>query len=255
MIEQYWEQGKYLTTDDLVSYRNVWKRKQKSLNKISGQYGTSGRVKKSPMNVSVFKMSWQAFFQRTKNDSEHTLKGRLKVLNTAKNLFESYIHFKNMDIDTRRGIAGFGPEEEVHWHWFGSTTAAGNFKHAVIENDEHISLALDQIPLQGDVTENHYLAYVKEFEHIKGGGVATATRLLALKRPDYFICLNNQNKNGLCTAFEIPKHVTLSNYWEVVIERIIDSVWWSSKEPTNVTELAVWKYRAAFLDVLFYVPS
>lgn len=254
-MEQYWEQGRYLSESELTSYRNVWKRKQKLLNRVSGQYGSSGPVKKSPMDVDIFKMSWQNFFKQTEEDPEHSLEGRLDVLNAAKNLFESYAHFKDMDVNDRREIAGFGPQKEINWHWFGSTTTAGKFKHEVLENNKHLSLALDQIPLHGDITENHYRECQKEFSQVKGVGIGSATRLLAMKRPDYFICLNSKNKEALCSAFDISKNIKLSNYWKVIIERIVDCVWWSSEQPTNDKELAVWKGRAAFLDSLYYDPS
>jgi len=257
LFNQFWGQGTYLKTDELISYRNLWKRKQKLLNRVSGKYGSSKKVKKSPLDVDIFKLSWQDFFTQVKHDKEHSLQGRLDVLDAAKKLFELHSHFQEMDVSDRRDIAGFGPEEKIHWHWFGSTSGAGKFTHAIRQNNEHISLALDQIPFHGDITVNHFRRFVNEISQIKGGGIGigTASRLLSMKRPDYFLCLNSKNIDNFCSKFSISKNINLSNYWEVVVERIVDCVWWSSPKPINNVELAVWKYRAAFLDALFYDPS
>jgi len=255
VLEKYWERGVYLKNKELISYRDLWKRKQKPLNLVSGQYGGSKKVKRSPLDVDIFKMSWKDFFHEVKDDQEHSLLGRIEVLNAAKNLFESHKHFNDMNVEDKRGIAGFGPEEEIHWHWFGSTVPAGNFKQAINNENQYISMALDKIPLHGDVTKNHYRAFVNEFSEVDGGGIATATRLLSMKRPDYFLCLNSKNKDNLCTKFAIPKNIDLLDYWDVVIERVIDCVWWASEKPTDQLEVAVWNYRVAFLDALFYDPS
>lgn len=86
--------------------------------------------------------------------------------------------------------------------------------------------------MQGcEVTQPEFDRYVAilrtAFDNV---GVATATRLLAFKRPDYFVCLDSKNRDKLCEAFEIPKSVDLDDYWEKIVERITDSNWGNSPE-------------------------
>jgi len=210
------------------------------------------------MDIEIFKITWQEFFQRVQNDQHHSLHGRVKVLEAARDLFHSQSHFKDMTVEARKGIAGFGGDEEIDWLWFGSMKPAGYFKQAVNQNNDHISLALDQIPLEGSLSSKQYRGFADLFQKAfesGGAGIATATRLLAMKRPDYFVCLDSKNKDRLCKAFGIPKSIRFDNYWDLIVERIIDSVWWCSEEPTDPVEVAVWNGRVAFLDSLFYDPS
>ena len=87
------------------------------------------------------------------------------------------------------------------------------------------------------------------------GALATATRLLAMKRPDYFVCVDSKNRKGLCHAFLVPTSVTLDDYWESFCMRIQQAAWWLVPEPKGTLERSVWRGRAAFLDALFYEPE
>ena len=70
----------------------------------------------------------------------------------------------------------------------------------------------------------------------------------------YFICLDSKNKDKLCEAFKIPKNVGLDDYWALVVARLMDSNWWNAPEPHDPHQKRIWHGRAAFLDVMIYVP-
>ena len=138
---------------------------------------------------------------------------------------------------------------------------AGVFKNLVNETPARLSGALDEIPLEGPVQRDHYEAFISRYKAAfpkKNGqpirhGLATATRLLAMKRPDYFVCLDKANKVGLSQAFGITiKHQDYDAYWDSIIERISESKWWNSRRPGTKLARQVWDGRAAFLDAIFY---
>lgn len=137
-------------------------------------------------------------------------------------------------------------------------SGAGYFYHEVNDNNPHLSAALDEIPLTGPISREHYEAYIAEFvQAFPNGrdGVGTASRLLAMKRPDYFVCLNSKNQKELCKDFEIKQTgMDYERYWEEIIERIIDSAWWNEPRPKNALAGSVWDFRAAMSDAFFYAP-
>ncbi len=124
-------------------------------------------------------------------------------------------------------------------------------------NSSGLSRALDAIPMRGDVRRDEYLRFVDRYlgayPEKKWHGLATATRLLAMKRPDYFVCIDSKNRNGLCKAFGIKLgHHDYERYWDSVIERILISDWWLSPCPKSNPQRAIWDGRSAFLDSLYY---
>ena len=134
----------------------------------------------------------------------------------------------------------------------------GLFKEQINLNNPNISSALDKIPLHTTVTEEDYLNFIDSFKLSftdDQNRLATATRLLAMKRPDYFICLDSKNKKQFCSDFGLrAQDITLENYWDDVVSKILSCLWWSDEptESARSTEIKIWQSRVAFLDALYY---
>ena len=123
------------------------------------------------------------------------------------------------------------------------------------ENNNFISEALDLIPLEGKIYKSDYNNFVSLFQKAfpdGGSGIAIGSRLLTMKRPDYFVCLDKQNRPKLCEEFGIAQNISFDDYWDEIIERILNSVWWSSERPDDPIEIQAWQGRSAMLDAIFY---
>lgn len=82
--------------------------------------------------------------------------------------------------------------------------------------------------------------------------LASATRLLAMKRPDVFICINNRNNEGLSKMLGMTKpQINLENYWECVVKPFISSEWEAQGKNSTIGQ-EYYPFRIALLDALFY---
>jgi HKD family nuclease len=263
-INSLWDFASVISEEFVRKYEALWKIKSRYLKKLAGDFGTAKHSKKDKFkdtflesDISTFE--WDDYFARVVADDEHNLEGRIIVLESIKEYFSKYGQFQAMPQLLRKRIAGLVSDEGIEWKWFGSMIGSGRFKNRVNENDEFLSLALDCIPLTGAVHQENYKDFISLYMKAFGGEgnyLGTATRLLAMKRPDYFICLDSANKDNFCKDFSIPKTQTnLDNYWDEVVERIKECVWWNSLPPDDPVQKSVWSARAAFLDALYYVPK
>jgi len=266
-FSDYWAKGRTLTDDEVDAYEAMWRRHAPERHSLAGIFGP-GRNDGGASAVSsgtLFK-TWDAYLNEVLGESHHTAEGRLAVLREARGFFERWGSFGAMPTLERKRVAGTIVENPVpiNWLWFGSMLAAGNFKNIVEQHPEGLSAALDAIPLDGEVTRSHYEEYLRRFRAAfdihggHGGGdaaIATGTRLLAMKRPDYFVCVDSKNQLELCRAFRVKRTIGLSEYWDSLCERIYQSAWWSAPEPEDATGSAVWRGRTALLDALFYDPT
>lgn len=253
IIENSWEIGNYFSEEELEQYKIAWKNKQR----LSGKYGR-GRSGRPINRVEIMNTSWDGYVGRLRaEDARDTLYQRLALLGRANELFRQYVKFSSMSDVDRKRIAGFWERQPdgINWLFFGSMKGKGTFKNRINNNDQYISLALDKIPLEGEVTKKHYENYIREFRNVfpEGNWIATSSRLLAIKRPDVFICFCNKNKRLLCREFGIRQYeMTYERYWDEIIERIKDSDWWNSHQPEDETEKKMWTGRAALLDAIYY---
>jgi len=134
-------------------------------------------------------------------------------------------------------------------------------KNRVKENDSFLARAIDQIPHKGEVTRMHYEGFCEDYLHafrqsIKKGKYASASRILALKRPDVFLCVNAHNIRKAAKLMNFKKsNLNIENYWDWIVEVIGDSDWYNVSKPASPHfESELWEGRAAMLDTFLYSP-
>lgn len=265
-VEKAWRTAKKIDEDFLFAYGRQYdinRAKRKALERFHPiKMPRGGTSIPSPLQLP-----WSEFKEKVIKDLHHNdLSTRLMVLEGAAAIFAKKPHFADLDRDDRRAIAGtFGREEEkrsdIPWAWFGTMFPQGDFKNLVNDSPGGLSKALDCIPAEGEVSENDYNLFTKLFrkafegkEH--KGGVATASRLLCMKRPDVFVGVNNANRKGLCGAFEVAfSTLSLDNYWDRIVVPTQLSPWWQQDRPRGMLAGRIWDNRAALLDCLYYDPA
>jgi hypothetical protein len=214
---------------------------------------------RSGQTFDLVSLSWPDFFARVRAEQHPPgrplMQERLHVIQAIRQFFARRAHFRDIDYPGRRKIAGLFPSGNPDFLLFGSMRWVGLFKQAVKDNNEGISLALDEIPLDGDISRDQYQRFTDRFlKAFQRSGMALASRLLAMKRPDTFVCVNNQNREGLFQAFGLSPSRDAEAYWEL-IERVRACTWWKAPAPAASDEREVWEARAAFLDALFYTGA
>lgn len=214
-----------------------------------------------------FLLSWKDYVGYVSAFRFHTLAERLTVLSYARKLFAAHGSFASMGDDDRKLLSGTaGPKSSrrdgTDFAIFGAMPS-GALSTVVRNAPQGLSLALDLIPHTGPVTAADYMAFVNRFERTftdakteRMGQLPSASRLLAMKRPDVFVCISSANKEDLCKHFGVkPGSVQLATYWEKIVVPMMQTEWWQSPAPLDSTEAAIWQGRAAMLDVMYYAPT
>lgn len=263
-IDASWDSAERISEDDfLFSYEAQYlanKAKLAELEKFNRLKKPRPAAKLSPLDLT-----WAKFVEGVNADGNHNLDGRLAILEQAASLFAQYVTFAQMTLSERKAITGtYGSKEDrlgdLDWAWFGNMVGQGDFKNLVNRSPRLLSAALDHIPVEGDVSEEQFQAFVQDFNRAfrnktHKGGVATASRLLVMKRPDFFVGVNKANRRGICDAFGVA-HTTLSleNYWERIVIPMQSSAWWLQARPRGKLTGRIWDNRAALLDSIYYEP-
>ncbi|WP_426278595.1 restriction endonuclease PLD domain-containing protein [Chryseobacterium sp. S-02] len=260
IIRSSFELGKTFNESDLENYRKIWDIQQPKIQSLSGQYGSTKGKPTPSHKIELQTKSWDEFMDDVFGEGKRIIGRRIRVIEIAKELFQKIRHFKELDDSERKFIAGLPTNLErtipgaEDWAFFGSMRGAGKFSKLINDNNELLSFALDEIPLDGPVTKTNYDRFLDYFKKaVPGNYLATSTRLLAMKRPDVFICYDNKNKDALCRDFGIIRNgMDHERYWNEVILRIADSEWYQKPDPKDEMERKISMARSAFLDSLYY---
>jgi hypothetical protein len=146
------------------------------------------------------------------------------------------------------------------WGWFGGMSGNGTFSSAICAKDSrqahpNLVAALDRIPIQGNIESSDFDAFVDEIKATVPGNldIGTLTRLLAIKRPDTFICVCSGNQSRLAEGLgiKVSKLKDLDGYWQNVIERFRNSSWYNARRPLG-EDGRLWDWRAAMADAVYY---
>ena len=194
VLKQY-NDGDAFEQSELSNYTVMWRKRRPQ--------GLTRKRIQHELKSAIYSMTWQDYVNKVLHEkrsfAKHTFEGRLKVLNGIRSIFVKTPHFKDMTVLDRKRIAGLINEGDINWLWFGHMGGCGRFQHQINTGDVNISKALDQIPLNGNITKDLYDLYVHYYKMAMLGdkSIGTASRLLAMKRPDCFVCLDNANKTTL----------------------------------------------------------
>ncbi|QCP80912.1 hypothetical protein D0C27_03000 [Alcaligenes faecalis] len=266
-IAEAWRGAQAISHEFLYQYRHQYAAKaaaREELTKFAAvKPPTKPDTKRAPHD-----MSWADYLVQVRNSSHpsaHLLEERFRVLTKARTLFATGIPYAEWSEDDRKLVAGtLGPKKSkqpgVNYGLFGRMGASGTFANRVIEAPTGLSDALDFIPLIGAVTQDDYDRYCEAFiaafdQEGRIGGLPSATRLLAMKRPDSFVCIDSANKKDLCENFGVsPSTTTMENYWQRIIEPMHGDAWWRHPQPRNAADAEIWLGRAALLDAIYYTP-
>ena len=213
-------------------------------------------------------MSWKDFVKLARQDTHHDFKKRMKLVREIQQMLAKTASFADLSVAEWKGIAGVlgGVEAEeaglddFDWGWFGSMGGAGTFAELIGQQDGPLAAALDSIPRRGDVTEADFTDYVRAFTTAFSGAsriarLGPATRLLAMKRPDFFVCVNGGNRTNLAEALAFaPSTISLQNYWERIIVPIQQAPWFTASRPAG-RDRELWDARVAMLDAIYYDPK
>jgi len=266
MVNSLWEEGSPISKDFLVSYELQYEANKKHRNVLNKKLRIN-KPKPDAAYPELLTMSWSKYRKIVKSSDAHDFKRRLDVLKKSQSLLNRVQSFSDLDILERKAIAGIiGKKEKggtqlesYDWWWFGSMSGAGVFKNRISENDDNLSLALDHIPTKGYVSEDDYNAFIEDFQKAfkdskRNGGVPTASRLLAMKRPDQFVCVDKLNRKNLSKDFGFTvSRLNFEMYWSEIIEPIMQSSWWQAPRPSGI-DGTLWDGRVAMLDAIYYEP-
>lgn len=249
-IETMWLDSELFTKKQLSEY-------EKCFNAQKGKQDSLARTVKSRSNIflssQLIHMTWDEYCALlNKNPRKDTL---LKVLSYTTSIFKKYRNrsYGDMTELERRRICGADATDR-DFECFG-TNAKIAMLNQMIDGEKHIVKAIDSIPITGEITETQYNKYVELFcKSGWGDPLAGATRLLAMKRPDVFICVNGANIPKLADSLGFAKStLSLDNYCERVVERIRQCSWYNLNDDTVGQEF--WPYRVALLDAFYYTPK
>lgn len=258
-VIKLWEGAEVLDSDFASAYRLNYRQVEDSKRGLYEFVEVSVTSGSSVGSSAPQHMEWAEFVAKVKEDVINGYVGRLRVLSQARQIFAKKVNFSDLDEDDRKRVAGVIPKADwgdTDWGFFGNMTAYGRFSPILRARVRLFSRALGQIPLQGPVLRRHYDAYRQAFYRIPEASknwIGMGTRLLAMKRPDQFICIDSANRAGVCGYFGCaPTTTNLDNYWDRVIAPLMLSPWWQSEIPEDELEREIWMGRAAMLDAIHY---
>jgi len=266
-LEEYRKLQKPVTAAIAKNYRlqfDAAKKIKKPKNPILPSDQPAWRQFTSPL----VEMDWDSYLRLVRGSRFHELDKRLSLLRQTQQMFAGVGSFADLSPNEWKAIAGVIGEAQkrdagLDWHdwkWFGSMSGMGDFANRVKEQDRWLTRAIDSIPRYGDISRGQFDGYCERFLRAfenshRTGGVPTATRLLAMKRPDTFVCISKPNKAGLAEALSFaPSGLSLGNYWDRIVEPIRTSVWFNVDRPSGKGG-EIWEGRAAMLDAIYYDPG
>lgn len=265
----YFNKAKIITEDIINEYSKEYKYIQDNNERIVKRLeSTKQKINKAP----YINLKWEEVSEIIKQIDFDV---RSEMLDDIQKIFKkldnSNIKFRNSELDDRRMIIGNSKDRDDKYRALGGLAANGNAQKILLnvdntKNDEcrQISEALDRIESLNDnniclpFPETTVRNILEKVMGIEGCGISTATRLLAVKRPDLFLCVNKGNQNSIKELFGFKisgnnNEKKIENYIKL-LKIIYNSDYFNHKLTQNEKQdkalVTISKYRVALLDSL-----
>ncbi|MDE5742984.1 MAG: hypothetical protein K2H62_01385, partial [Bacteroidales bacterium] len=198
-IEGWWMKAHTMAENELENYKTSYKvqkcRREQLARSVNDK---SGKIVNAPFVL----MNWAEYVNELQNGKLYD--ARMKLLADAGRLFKEKKSFGNFTREERKNCAIGGCE----WDTFGHMVMGETYRKVVEEKDRRLVQAIDGIPFYNQkVSKKDYELYIKRFRDVTGmkNPLFSATRLLAMKRPDVFVCVNGGNIEKLREGFGFRK--------------------------------------------------
>lgn len=266
--------------DDLLSKwsKNGTEIKNFDNDAYKGEYLLKGRTVRQVLNKKgcdefnenpdLLKMSFGDYYKLCKKDPFHYFGARLDLLEFCSASIEDQDDFSCV-----AGLKESISEPEILYGLFGSMKADAAFRDTVY--DENIWRELynlyQRIPSKAPISKLVARKFIHDVQMIinlnygneygKLNHLSAATRLLAMKRPDLYFCVNGANAGRLAKDLGISVAgkngiKTIDGYLDAA-ESLQKSTWGNSARPPTGNDsniLPCWEGRIAMIDSIYYEP-
>jgi len=269
-IDKWIGQSTQVGNFDVDKYKTNHHKNGREIKKLAGY-----------LHSDLLEYSFTDYFNNCASEVDYfppsiTLNDRLDLLDLAQS--------QNIKHNDFCYIAGVHPIRVIanppKWGYFGSMSLDKAFMQSVKDNKywTNIFNLYNGIPSVGNsINYTSFIAFVDNLDTIINNSphhinninhhFSAATRLLAMKRPDLFFCLNGGNKVAMakdfafvCNRGVVPSSNSANSinkpvvYWDVLTTIIKQSTWCQS--PINGKwgndMKRCWRGRIAMLDALYY---
>ncbi len=218
----------------------------------------------------AIKANWQDYYQiLTTLPAEYEIAPSLKLLNVADQLMnQSSCNFSESSLVERYLIGGIEDNQTLKQYGFdtqllGSMQGFASFKKVLKNDPEGLTKLLKIIPANGRIDGWHFTQFVDGYQSLfadngfKQTHLFPATRLLSMKRPDYFVALNANTMETLCTAFSVKplKKQDFQRYWDDIIITLHRAPWFNLEQPEDQQQTPIYRARMALFERLICQPS
>lgn len=218
ILEEYFDKAKIITSDIINEYSKEYQVIQDNSNSIVKRLEP---IKHKINEAPYINLKWEEVSKSIRNFED--IKDHVKMLENIQEIFRNIstkrIKFESKELVEERNkiIGNFVRDNENNniYRVFGGLFNAGKAKGIFVnKNGEYtetlkkIGEALETIDILTKDTFKKIIHksivrnFLNSILNIKGCNLTTATRLLTVKRPDLFICINNGSNNKDSNKFK-----------------------------------------------------
>lgn len=252
-ISDQWCGGVPLDLDWLPEYEKSFKRARTKKDEI--------RVPPLPPQspaLSTLAMTWDEYVEKIRAQDNRRLVNGYRIqtthgqqsyfweLDQAAKLFRKQGGFAQRTREQRTFLMGMGDSTGLLGRMGGAGAAM-----SIAQNNPAKLAAIDSLPKSGGLSLMQVRRLLDGLTKPKGVGLGVATRLMAAKRPDLFVSVNQGSEPQLADARGGRGIKSIVQYVKFIGE-VWSTEWHQSARPLDAAEGAMWDRRGALLDAALY---